>query len=264
MFTTGAVNLPFFAATSFIIAVPTGVKFFNWIFTMIGGRLTFPTPMLWSVGFLFTFLFGGITGVMLASPPLDFQFQDTYFVVAHLHNVLVGGSIFAMWAGITFWFPKITGRRLNEVLGKTHFWLWSIGFVVTFLPQYQLGADGMPRRYADYPADAGWTLLNTISTIGAFLVGVSVLVFLAAVVEALRRPPDAGPDPWEGNSLEWWADSPPGHHNFRTLPPIRTERPVFDAREAAREAARAAAQVQPDAPGSEPVPPPSSTRDDAT
>ena len=118
MFTTGAVNLPFFAATSFLIAVPTGIKFFNWIFTMIGGRLVFPTPMLWSVGFLFTFLFGGITGVMLASPPLDFQFQDTYFVVAHLHNVLVGGSIFAMWAGITFWFPKITGRRLNEVLGE--------------------------------------------------------------------------------------------------------------------------------------------------
>jgi cytochrome c oxidase subunit 1 len=175
---------------------------------------------------------------MLASPPLDFQFQDTYFVVAHLHNVLVGGSIFSMWAGITFWFPKVTGRRLNEWLAKTHFWLWTIGFVVTFLPQYQLGAEGMPRRYADYPADAGWTTLNTISTVGAFLVALSVLVFLVAVVEALRRPPEAGPDPWEGNSLEWWAASPPGHHNFRTLPPIRSERPVFDAREAARTGAR--------------------------
>jgi cytochrome c oxidase subunit 1 len=237
MFTTGAVSLPFFAATSFIIAVPTGVKFFNWIFTMIGGRLTFPSPMLWSVGFLFTFLFGGITGVMLASPPLDFQFQDTYFVVAHLHNVLVGGSIFSMWAGITFWFPKVTGRRLNEWLAKTHFWLWTIGFVVTFLPQYQLGAEGMPRRYADYPADAGWTTLNEISTVGAFLIALSVLVFLVAVVEALRRPIAAGADPWEGNSLEWWADSPPGHHNFPTLPPIRSERPVFDAREAAKAAA---------------------------
>jgi cytochrome c oxidase subunit 1 len=230
MFTTGAINLPFFSATSFIIAVPTGVKFFNWIFTMIGGKLTFPAPMLWSVGFLCTFLFGGITGVMLASAPLDFDFQDTYFVVAHLHNVLVGGSIFAMWAGITFWFPKVTGRRLNERLAKTHFWLWAIGFVVTFLPQYQLGLDGMPRRYADYPADAGWTTLNEISTVGAFLIGLSVVFFLAAVVEALRRPPDAGSDPWEANSLEWWASSPPPHHNFRSLPPIRSERPVFDAR----------------------------------
>jgi cytochrome c oxidase subunit 1 len=238
MFTTGAVSLPFFAATSFIIAVPTGVKFFNWIFTMIGGRLWFPTPMLWSVGFLFTFLFGGITGVIVASPPLDFQFQDTYFVVAHLHNVLVGGSIFAMWAGITFWFPKVTGRRLPEGLAKGHFWLWTIGFVLTFLPQYQLGAWGMPRRYADYPAEPGWAELNLLSTAGSFLIGVSVLLFFAAVWVAFRRPPDAGPDPWEANSLEWWTDSPPPHHNFRSLPPIRSERPVFDAREAAKAHAR--------------------------
>jgi cytochrome c oxidase subunit 1 len=228
------ISLPFFSATSFIIAVPTGVKFFNWIFTMIGGRLTFPSPMLWSIGFLFTFLFGGITGVMVASAPVDFQFQDTYFVVAHLHNVLVGGSIFAMWAGITFWFPKITGRRLDERLAKSHFWLWTIGFVVTFLPQYQLGAWGMPRRYADYPASSGWELLNIVSTAGAFLIALSVLVFLVAVVEALRRPAAAGGDPWEGNSLEWWATSPPPTHNFETLPPIRSERPVFDAREGAR------------------------------
>ncbi len=234
MFTTGVISLPFFSATSFIIAVPTGVKFFNWIFTMIGGRLTFPSPMLWSIGFLFTFLFGGITGVMVASAPVDFQFQDTYFVVAHLHNVLVGGSIFAMWAGITFWFPKITGRRLDERLAKSHFWLWTIGFVVTFLPQYQLGAWGMPRRYADYPASSGWELLNIVSTAGAFLIALSVLVFLVAVVEALRRPAAAGGDPWEGNSLEWWATSPPPTHNFETLPPIRSERPVFDAREGAR------------------------------
>jgi cytochrome c oxidase subunit 1 len=241
MFTTGEISLPFFSATSFIIAVPTGVKFFNWIFTMIGGRLWFPAPMLWSVGFLFTFLFGGITGVIVASAPIDFQFQDTYFVVAHLHNVLVGGSIFAMWAGITYWFPKVTGRRLNEPLAKTHFWLWMIGFVVTFLPQYQLGAWGMPRRYADYPNEPGWAALNLVSTVGAFLIALSVVVFLVAVVEALRRPADAGPDPWQGNSLEWWADSPPPHHNFRSLPPVRSERPVFDARVAAREAERAAA-----------------------
>jgi cytochrome c oxidase subunit 1 len=233
MFTTGAISLPFFSATSFIIAVPTGVKFFNWIFTMIGGRLWFPVPMLWSVGFLFTFLFGGITGVIVASPALDFGFQDTYYVVAHLHNVLVGGSVYAMWAGITFWFPKMTGRRLPEGLAKGHFWLWTAGFVLTFLPQYQLGAWGMPRRYADYPADAGWTELNLVSTGGAFLIAVSMLLFLAAVAVALRRPRDAGRDPWEGNSLEWWADSPPPHHNFESLPPIRSERPVFDARQAA-------------------------------
>ena len=245
MFTTGAINLSFFSATSFIIAVPTGVKFFNWIFTMIGGKLWFPAPMLWSVGFLFTFLFGGITGVLVASAPLDFQFQDTYFVVAHLHNVLVGGSVFAMWAGITFWFPKFTGRRLNEPLAQAHFWLWTIGFVVTFLPQYQLGAWGMPRRYADYPAAPGWTELNVVSTIGSFCIAASVVVFLVAVVEALRRPRDAGPDPWQANSLEWWADSPPAHHNFRSLPPIRSERPVFDARVAAREAQRGGAEDRP-------------------
>jgi cytochrome c oxidase subunit 1 len=234
MFTTGAISLPFFSATSFIIAVPTGVKFFNWIFTMWHGKLTFPTPMLWACGFLFTFLFGGITGVVLASAAVDFQFQDTYYVVAHLHNVLVGGSIYAMWAGITFWFPKVTGRRLNEVLAKSHFWLWSIGFVMTFLPQYQLGAWGMPRRYADYPPDPGWPELNFLSTIGSVIIAVSVLSFLAAVVEALRRPADMPADPWEANSLEWAADSPPPHHNFRSLPPVRSERPVFDARQAAR------------------------------
>jgi cytochrome c oxidase subunit 1 len=240
MFTTGAVSLPFFAATSFIIAVPTGVKFFNWIFTMWRGQLTFPTPMLWAVGFLFTFLFGGITGVVVATAPIDFHFQDTYYVVAHVHNVLVGGSVYAIWAGIYFWFPKITGRRLDERLGKAHFWLWSLGFVITFVPQYQLGAWGMPRRYADYPADAGWTELNLLSTGGSMLIGISVLCFLGAVVAALRRPPDQPGDPWEGNSLEWATSSPPPHHNFRSIPPIRSERPVFDARVAAARGTRAA------------------------
>ena len=266
MFTTGAISLPFFSITSFIIAVPTGVKFFNWIGTMWHGKLTFPLPMMWAVGFLFTFLFGGITGVMVASPPLDFQFQDTYFVVAHLHNVLVGGSIYAMWGGIYFWFPKISGRRLSEFLGRIHFWLWTIGFIVTFLPQYQLGAEGMPRRYATYPADAGWTLLNIISTVGSMIIGLSVLFFLAAVVEALRRPPDQPNDPWGGNSLEWWATSPPPHHNFPSIPPIRSERPVFDARQAGLMAA--GRPIPPNAlppaaraRGDLPVPPPATPRD---
>jgi cytochrome c oxidase subunit 1 len=234
MFTTGAVNLPFFALSSFIIAVPTGIKIFNWVATMFRGRLTFPTPMLFATGFIYLFVIGGISGVIVASPPLDFHFQDTYFVVAHLHNVLVGGSVFAIFAGIYFWFPKMTGRRLSEPLGKLHFWSWLVGFVLTFLPHYQLGAQGMPRRYADYPANAGWTELNAISTLGAALMGLGLLPFLLAVFLALRRPPDQPADPWEGNSLEWWATSPPPHHNFSSLPPILSERPVFDAREAAR------------------------------
>jgi cytochrome c oxidase subunit 1 len=230
MFTTGAVNLPFFAITSFAIAVPTGIKIFNWIATMIGGRLTFETPMLFAIGFIYLFTIGGITGVMVASPPLDFHFQDTYYVVAHFHNVLVGGSVFAIFAGIYFWFPKMTGRRLDERLGKLHFWSWVVGFVLTFLPQYQLGAQGMPRRYADYPAGLGWEPLNIISTLGAFLMAAGTIPFLVAIVLALRRPPDQPNDPWGANSLEWWTTSPPPAHNFSSLPPIRSERPVFDAR----------------------------------
>jgi cytochrome c oxidase subunit 1 len=234
MFTTGAVNLLFFALSSFVIAVPTGIKIFNWVATMFRGRLVFPTPMLFATGFIYLFVIGGTTGVIVASPPLDFAFQDTYFVVAHLHNVLVGGSVFAIFAGIYFWFPKMTGRRLSERLGKVHFWSWLVGFVLTFLPQYQLGAQGMPRRYPDYLPEAGWTELNAVSTIGSALMGIGLLPFLVAVVLALRRPPDQPADPWGANSLEWWTASPPPRHNFRSLPPIRSERPVFDAREAAR------------------------------
>jgi cytochrome c oxidase subunit I len=243
MFTTGAVSLPFFSATSFIIAVPTGIKFFNWIATMIRGRLTFPTPMLWCMGFIYLFLFGGITGVVVASAPLDFHFHDTYYVVAHFHNVLVGGTVFALFGGIYFWFPKIVGRRLSERLGKTHFWFWVVGFTLTFLPQYQLGADGMPRRYADYAANPGWVELNAISTVGSFVMGLGTLPFVLAVVLALRRPPDQPRDPWGGNSLEWATLSPPPHHNFDLIPPIRSERPVFDARMGGPEAAAAAEGV---------------------
>jgi cytochrome c oxidase subunit 1 len=229
MFTTGAVNGPFFSLASFAIAVPTGVKFFNWIATMWRGRLTFETPMLWAMGFLYLFLLGGITGIIVASPPLDYQLQDTYFVVAHFHNTLIGGSVFAIFAGVYYWFPKMTGRRLSERLGRIHFVLWVAGFTATFLPQYQLGLLGMPRRIADYSAASGWVDLNVVSTIGAGLLGLGMVPFLLAVGAALRRPPDQPADPWGGATLEWWTDSPPPHGNFRDLPPIRSPRPVFDA-----------------------------------
>jgi len=234
MFTTGAVSLPFFSLASFAIAVPTGIKFFNWIATMWRGRLTFPTPMLWCLGFLYMFVIGGISGVIVASPPLDFHLQDTYFVVAHLHNVLIGGTVFAMFAGLYFWFPKMTGGRLDERLGRIHFAAWFVGFVLTFLPQYQLGLDGMPRRIADYGSATGWEQLNALSTVGSVLLGLGTVPFLVAVVLALRRPPDQPDDPWEANSLEWATSSPPPAHNFHRLPPIRSERPVFDARVAAQ------------------------------
>jgi cytochrome c oxidase subunit 1 len=230
MFTTGAVNNAFFAITSFAIAVPTGIKVFNWIATMVGGRLTFPTPMLFATGFVYLFVLGGISGVIVASPPLDFHFQDTYWVVAHFHNVLVGGTVFALFAGLYFWFPKITGRRLSEQLGRIHFWSWLVGFLLTFLPQYQLGALGMPRRYVDYAAAPGWAELNLLSTAGALLMAAGFVPFVVAVVIALRKPADQPNDPWGANSLEWWTSSPPPHHGFTSLPPIRSERPVYDAR----------------------------------
>jgi cytochrome c oxidase subunit 1 len=233
MFTTGAVNLPFFSLASFIIAVPTGIKIFNWTATMFRGQVRFPVPMLWALGTIYLFVIGGITGVIVASPPLDFQFQDTYFVVAHMHNVMVTGTVTAMFGGFYFWFPKVTGRMLSERLGKLHFWSWMVGFVLTFLPMYQLGAAGMPRRYADYAPNPGWAELNLLSTLGAFLLAVGLLPFLVAVWRALRAAPDAPPDPWGANSLEWATSSPPPEHNFVELPPIRSERPVFDAREAA-------------------------------
>src|SRR3954462_7196856 len=178
MYVTGAVNLPFFSFMTFLIAVPTGVKFFNWIGTMWGGNITIATPMLWALGFLTTFLFGGLTGVILASPPLDFQLSDTYFVVAHFHYVVFGTVVFAMFAGFYFWWPKFTGRMLDETLGKVHFWLLFIGFQVTFLVQHWLGVIGMPRRISDYLAAFGFTTYNMISTVGSYILGLSMFPFL--------------------------------------------------------------------------------------
>ena len=228
MFTTGVVLLPFFSLLSYLIAVPTGIKFFNWIGTMWGGQLSFQTPMLFSIGFLLIFLVGGVTGVLLASPPVDFMTHDTYFVVAHFHNVLIGTAVFAGFAGFYFWYPKMFGRMLREGLGKLHFWFLFIGFWVTFMPQYLLGLHGMPRRVASYAPDTGWTALNVISTLGAYIIGFSFLFFLVNLVVSWRKPVPAGPNPWDGHGLEWFTSSPPPHHNYTHLPPIRSERPTWD------------------------------------
>ncbi|MCK0519477.1 cytochrome c oxidase subunit I [Williamsia sp. DF01-3] len=230
MYATGAVLLPFFSFMTFIIAVPTGVKFFNWIGTMWKGHITFETPMLFSVGFLVTFLFGGLTGVLLASPPLDFHLSDSYFVVAHFHYVLFGTIVFATYAGIYFWFPKMTGRMLDERLGKIHFWLTMIGFHTTFLVQHWVGNEGMPRRYADYLSTDGFTSLNIVSTVGAFILGASTLPFLWNVFRSYRYGEVVTvDDPWGfGNSLEWATSCPPPRHNFTELPRIRSERPAFE------------------------------------
>jgi cytochrome c oxidase subunit I len=231
MFATGAVLLPFFSFLTYLIAVPTGIKFFNWIGTMWRGSISFETPMLWSIGFLVTFLLGGLTGVILGSPPLDFHLNDSYFVVAHFHYVLFGTIVFAVFGGIYFWFPKFTGRYLDERLGKLHFWATFIGFHMTFLVQHWLGAEGMPRRYGDYLPSDGFTTLNTVSTIGAFLLGIATLPFLWNVYRSYKYGEVVtADDPWgHGNSLEWATSCPPPRHNFTVMPRIRSERPAFEA-----------------------------------
>ena len=230
MYVTGGVLLPFFSFMTFLIAVPTGVKFFNWIGTMWKGSLSFETPMLWTIGFLITFTFGGLTGVILASPPMDFHVSDSYFVVAHFHYVVFGTVVFAMFAGFHFWWPKFTGKMLDERLGKITFWTLFIGFHGTFLVQHWLGAEGMPRRYADYLAADGFTALNTISTISSFLLGLSILPFFYNVWKTAKYGKKVEvDDPWGyGRSLEWATSCPPPRHNFLTLPRIRCESPAFD------------------------------------
>ena len=206
------------------------MKFFNWIGTMWRGSVSFDTPMLFSMGFLFTFLFGGLTGVILAAPPLDFAVSDSYFVVAHFHYVVFGTVVFAMFAGFYFWWPKMTGRMLDERLGKIHFWLLFVGFQGTFLVQHWLGAQGMPRRYADYLPGDGFEFLNQFSTVFSFVLGASTLPFLWNVYRTQKTAPKVGlDDPWGwGRSLEWATSSPPPRHNFTSLPRIRSESPAFD------------------------------------
>ncbi|WP_442878155.1 aa3-type cytochrome oxidase subunit I [Brachybacterium sp. J144] len=230
MYTTGAVMLEFFAFMTMLIAVPTGVKFFNWIGTMWRGSLTFETPMLFTLGFLTTFIFGGLTGVILSSPVLDWPLSDTYFVVAHFHYVMAGTVVFEMFAGFYFWWPKMFGYKLSEGIGKLHFWLLTIGFHMTFLIQHWLGVLGAPRRYVNYLAEDDFTWLNQISTVGAFIMGASTLPFLLNVVLThIKGKKIEVDDPWGyGASLEWATSCPPPRHNFHSLPRVRSERPAFD------------------------------------
>jgi cytochrome c oxidase subunit 1 len=223
MFTSGMdpfLRVPFMI-TSMIIAVPTGVKIFSWLATIWGGKLRFTTSMMFALGFISLFLIGGLSGIFVASVPIDIHVQDTYFVVAHLHYVLFGGSVMALYAGLYFWYPKITGRMLSERLGQLHFWLNFIGFNLAFLPMHQMGLEGMPRRVADYdPQFAG---LNMVATVGALLLAVSTVPFIVNALVSLKRGEVAGPNPWRALSLEWTVSSPPPIHNFPTPPVVDSD-----------------------------------------
>jgi cytochrome c oxidase subunit 1 len=230
MFTVGmsAMANTFFAASTMLIAVPTGIKIFNWLATMYGGKIRFATPMLFCSGFLFQFLCAGLTGIMLAAPPFDWQLSDSYFVVAHFHYVLIGGLLFTIFAAIYYWFPKATGKMLSETLGRWHFWLLVLGFNLTFGPQHIAGILGMPRRIYTYAPHRGWELWNFLSSTGVALQALAVLFFAWNVIRALRQGPPAGDDPWDAWTLEWTTTSPPPEYNFETLPEVQSRRPLWD------------------------------------
>src|SRR6266705_2536798 len=230
MFAVGmsAMANTFFAASTMLIAVPTGIKIFNWLATMYGGKIRFATPMLFCIGFLFQFLCAGLTGIMLAATPFDWQLSDSYFVVAHFHYVLIGGLLFTIFAAIYYWFPKATGTMLSETLGQWHFWLLVIGFNLTFGPQHIAGILGMPRRIYTYAPGHGWELWNLLSSIGVVFQGLAVLFFVWNVIRALRQGLPAGDDPWDAWTLEWTTTSPPPEYNFETLPEVQSRRPLWD------------------------------------
>jgi cytochrome c oxidase subunit 1 len=230
MFTAGMGPLAdaAFATTTAIIAVPTGVKIFNWLATIWGGRLEFTMPMVWALAFIPLFTIGGLSGIMLANPPLDLQVHDSYFVVAHFHYVLVGGSIIGLFAGLYFYFPKITGYFLDHKLGWAHFILFVAGLNITFFPMHMLGQQGMPRRIYTYYADAGWNLYNGIATLGVLLMAAGTAVFAYNVIISLKQGQRAGNDPWDANTLEWLTESPPREFNFSFTPQVRSDRPLWD------------------------------------
>ncbi len=227
---TSTVVLAFFMLTSFLIAVPTGVKILNWLATLWRGTIHPKTALLFSAGLIGVFTIGGISGILLAIFPVDWQLTDTYFVVAHLHYVLFGASVFGIFSAIYYWFPKMSGRMLSEALGKLSFWLVLVGFNVTFLVQHSLGLSGMPRRVYEYPANPAWSTYNLISTIGSFILAAGVLVTAYNVVRSVKRGAIAGPDPWKGNTLEWFTTSPPPENNFDLIPRIRSVEPMKDIR----------------------------------
>src|SRR5437588_6555236 len=228
-----AVGLPtvaqaFFATSTTMIAIPTAVKIFNWVATVYGGKVSLKAPMLFALGFIAMFLIGGLSGVALAVVPFDYQATDSYFVVSHLHYVLFGGTVFGVFAGIFYWFPKMTGKLLNERLGQVHFWLMMIGVNLTFFPMQILGLFGMPRRIYTYPDNLGWNEINLLQTVGAFMLGLAIMVFFWNLITSLRSGLPAGDDPWDAYTLEWDTSSPPVHYNFLTIPTVRSRRPFYD------------------------------------
>jgi cytochrome c oxidase subunit 1 len=218
----------YFAAASLLVSIPTGIKFFNWLATMYGGKISFTTPMLFATGFLAMFLIGGLTGIMLAAAPFDFQVSDTYFVVGHFHFVLIGGTLFGVFAGLYYWYPKVTGRMLSERLGRWQFWLLLIGFVLTFGPMHVSGLIGMPRRIYTYLPDRPWTIWNQLTTIGALVQAPSYLIFVVNVVMSLWNGRPAGDNPWDAWTLEWTTTSPPPSYNFDNIPVVHSRRPLWD------------------------------------
>ncbi len=218
----------FFTASTMIIAVPTGIKIFNWVATMYGGKLRLDTPMLFCCAFLLQFLVAGLTGIMLAVAPFDWQLHDSYFVVGHFHFTLAGGLVMGVFAGIYYWFPKAIGKMYNETLGRWHFWLWVIGFNITFLPMHFLGALGMPRRIYTYAPGRGWEFWNAVSSFGVIFQAAAVLCFAWNVIHSARHGEPAGDDPWDGWTLEWATSSPPPEYNFEKLPVVRSSRPLWD------------------------------------
>ncbi|WCR28166.1 cbb3-type cytochrome c oxidase subunit I [Paenibacillus thiaminolyticus] len=221
---SGADVNAFFALTTMLIAIPTGVKVFNWLFTMFRGKITFETPMLWTIGFIVCFIIGGMTGVLLSVAPADFQFHNSYFLIAHFHNTIIGGVVFGYFAGLYYWWPKLFGFTFNERIGKWAFWFWNIGFYVCFMPQYVLGLMGMTRRLVTYRWDKGWWEMNLVSTLGAVLMGIAFLLQVWQIVYSVKySPTDTTGDPWNGRTLEWSIPSPAPHYNFATLPQVSSQ-----------------------------------------